>query len=182
FFYFYLCSSSFLSFFFVFLIRRPPRSTLFPYTTLFRSIKNSLAIILIRFNISWRGSSTINEFYNLYTLFLFKHIHIFIYHNKRSLVVICLAPFSIAISTSSLLLINPPAITEVFVSSLIVLIAYVATPGNTSTKSGSTRLINSILLDSAWLSNTNTLKTVIVFNDFALLITLVFVETIPFGW
>ena len=31
-------SSSFISFFFL-MIRRPPRSTLFPYTTLFRSIK-----------------------------------------------------------------------------------------------------------------------------------------------
>src|SRR5690348_18243373 len=29
--------SSFLSFFFFLMIRRPPRSTLFPYTTLFRS-------------------------------------------------------------------------------------------------------------------------------------------------
>src|SRR5688572_26317765 len=32
----YLCSL-FLSFFFFLMIRRPPRSTLFPYTTLFRS-------------------------------------------------------------------------------------------------------------------------------------------------
>src|SRR5215208_8175516 len=33
-----MCSFLFLSFFFFFLmIRRPPRSTLFPYTTLFRS-------------------------------------------------------------------------------------------------------------------------------------------------
>src|SRR2546426_12630609 len=32
-----LYSLSFLSFFFFLMIRRPPRSTLFPYTTLFRS-------------------------------------------------------------------------------------------------------------------------------------------------
>src|SRR2546429_2554062 len=31
------CSVSFLFFFFFLMIRRPPRSTLFPYTTLFRS-------------------------------------------------------------------------------------------------------------------------------------------------
>src|SRR5205085_8213239 len=35
--YFTTCSSVFLSFFFL-MIRRPPRSTLFPYTTLFRSV------------------------------------------------------------------------------------------------------------------------------------------------
>src|SRR5437667_10586478 len=34
----YISYSSFLSFFFFLMIRRPPRSTLFPYTTLFRSI------------------------------------------------------------------------------------------------------------------------------------------------
>src|SRR2546427_6716860 len=33
----YLCPLSFLFFFFL-MIRRPPRSTLFPYTTLFRSL------------------------------------------------------------------------------------------------------------------------------------------------
>src|ERR1022692_969426 len=33
---------SFLSFFFFLMIRRPPRSTLFPYTTLFRSQKGAL--------------------------------------------------------------------------------------------------------------------------------------------
>src|SRR5688572_31859124 len=32
-----LCSSSFYFIFFFLMIRRPPRSTLFPYTTLFRS-------------------------------------------------------------------------------------------------------------------------------------------------
>src|SRR2546429_6618790 len=32
-----LCSSSLFCFFFFLMIRRPPRSTLFPYTTLFRS-------------------------------------------------------------------------------------------------------------------------------------------------
>src|SRR5690606_40736880 len=30
------------SFIFVFLIRRPPRSTLFPYTTLFRSVRDNM--------------------------------------------------------------------------------------------------------------------------------------------
>src|SRR2546429_9323231 len=35
----------FLSFFFFFLmIRRPPRSTLFPYTTLFRSFRSSVSV------------------------------------------------------------------------------------------------------------------------------------------
>src|SRR5438094_9196013 len=33
----------FLSFFFFLMIRRPPRSTLFPYTTLFRSLVRRLA-------------------------------------------------------------------------------------------------------------------------------------------
>src|SRR5258707_6605657 len=39
FFYFYLPSPFFFSFFFFLMIRRPPRSTLFPYTTLFRSFR-----------------------------------------------------------------------------------------------------------------------------------------------
>src|SRR2546427_6355017 len=34
----YLVCLSFFSFFFFLMIRRPPRSTLFPYTTLFRSV------------------------------------------------------------------------------------------------------------------------------------------------
>src|SRR5438477_10984741 len=33
----FMCFSLFFSFFFFLMIRRPPRSTLFPYTTLFRS-------------------------------------------------------------------------------------------------------------------------------------------------
>src|SRR2546422_11231654 len=33
-----MSASSFYSFFFFLMIRRPPRSTLFPYTTLFRSL------------------------------------------------------------------------------------------------------------------------------------------------
>src|SRR5947209_18768560 len=33
-----------LSFFFFLMIRRPPRSTLFPYTTLFRSLTDELAV------------------------------------------------------------------------------------------------------------------------------------------
>src|SRR5258708_8751912 len=35
----YWVGSAFLSFFFFLMIRRPPRSTLFPYTTLFRSAR-----------------------------------------------------------------------------------------------------------------------------------------------
>src|SRR5688572_32320699 len=34
-------------FFFFLIIRRPPRSTLFPYTTLFRSIAKSLRLFLV---------------------------------------------------------------------------------------------------------------------------------------
>src|SRR5438128_7221497 len=37
-----LCSCSLLILFFFLMIRRPPRSTLFPYTTLFRSSPSSL--------------------------------------------------------------------------------------------------------------------------------------------
>src|SRR5437762_13141129 len=37
FFFSYFCFIYFFSFFFFLMIRRPPRSTLFPYTTLFRS-------------------------------------------------------------------------------------------------------------------------------------------------
>src|SRR5260221_12076877 len=38
---------AFLAFFFFFLmIRRPPRSTLFPYTTLFRSAQHVVAVVL----------------------------------------------------------------------------------------------------------------------------------------
>src|SRR5215475_15804157 len=35
------CSQSLICFFFFLMIRRPPRSTLFPYTTLFRSLQPS---------------------------------------------------------------------------------------------------------------------------------------------
>src|SRR2546429_2983901 len=41
-----LAGVSFLSFFFL-MIRRPPRSTLFPYTTLFRSPAARLAAVLL---------------------------------------------------------------------------------------------------------------------------------------
>src|SRR5256885_8925178 len=37
-----------LSYFFFLMIRRPPRSTLFPYTTLFRSVPARLAPALLR--------------------------------------------------------------------------------------------------------------------------------------
>src|SRR2546425_7943941 len=36
------------SFFFFLMIRRPPRSTLFPYTTLFRSLRNDPPGVLLR--------------------------------------------------------------------------------------------------------------------------------------
>src|SRR5688572_33211426 len=38
----------FCSFFFFLMLRRPPRSTLFPYTTLFRSILHRVAIVGIQ--------------------------------------------------------------------------------------------------------------------------------------
>src|ERR1022692_5196038 len=38
-----LCFCSFFWFFFFLMIRRPPRSTLFPYTTLFRSLRGHTA-------------------------------------------------------------------------------------------------------------------------------------------
>src|SRR5437762_11001253 len=41
----HFCHSS-LSFFFFLMIRRPPRSTLFPYTTLFRSNESGLALTM----------------------------------------------------------------------------------------------------------------------------------------
>src|SRR2546422_4866040 len=36
----------FLFFFFFLMIRRPPRSTLFPYTTLFRSLDDQVAVMI----------------------------------------------------------------------------------------------------------------------------------------
>src|SRR5438132_5846859 len=46
-------------FFFFLMIRRPPRSTLFPYTTLFRSISRpiTLALARARLRVSWANSS-----------------------------------------------------------------------------------------------------------------------------
>src|SRR5262245_66651878 len=41
--YFFSCSRLFFSYLFFLMIRRPPRSTLFPYTTLFRSRSSSSA-------------------------------------------------------------------------------------------------------------------------------------------
>src|SRR5258708_25074431 len=48
--YFILPSPSFhqLLLFFFLMIRRPPRSTLFPYTTLFRSLKSKVLILMIK--------------------------------------------------------------------------------------------------------------------------------------
>src|SRR2546427_4984928 len=42
--YIFLCSIVFVIFFFFLMIRRPPRSTLFPYTTLFRSSRSPLGM------------------------------------------------------------------------------------------------------------------------------------------
>src|SRR5260370_37194196 len=44
--------STFLFFFFL-MIRRPPRSTLFPYTTLFRSAVYSNAVLALRGRVAW---------------------------------------------------------------------------------------------------------------------------------
>src|SRR6266498_4586481 len=41
-------SRAFSSFFFFLMIRRPPRSTLFPYTTLFRSLRGHLELPGVR--------------------------------------------------------------------------------------------------------------------------------------
>src|SRR6478736_7492176 len=49
--------TSFLFFFFL-MIRRPPRSTLFPYTTLFRSCSTSPRCPAPRRDASWSGSTT----------------------------------------------------------------------------------------------------------------------------
>src|SRR3712207_8007061 len=47
-----MCTSTHVSVFFFLMIRRPPRSTLFPYTTLFRSpgARKSMPILLGEFN------------------------------------------------------------------------------------------------------------------------------------
>src|SRR5262249_60618279 len=45
-----------LFFFFFLMIRRPPRSTLFPYTTLFRSIIDVVWIVLARRQLHHRGN------------------------------------------------------------------------------------------------------------------------------
>src|SRR5438034_6695191 len=58
--YFFL--RSYLSFFFFLMIRRPPRSTLFPYTTLFRSNRfhksRSIPATPIAFLLRWAGILT----------------------------------------------------------------------------------------------------------------------------
>src|SRR5256885_13080773 len=43
------------------MIRRPPRSTLFPYTTLFRSTKNDLVNAVANHGLSKRQSSSVVE-------------------------------------------------------------------------------------------------------------------------
>src|SRR5258708_11086451 len=43
----YLCVLAPLSLFFFLMIRRPPRSTLFPYTTLFRSVGPAAGVLVV---------------------------------------------------------------------------------------------------------------------------------------
>src|SRR5256885_15334046 len=43
------------------MIRRPPRSTLFPYTTLFRSIEDSGSRMLITMDAYWRSGTLIDH-------------------------------------------------------------------------------------------------------------------------
>src|SRR5258708_29176050 len=62
------CTQSYYCFFFL-MIRRPPRSTLFPYTTLFRSVRDAVTYVVSAFRqtvtyttavrralASWRGA------------------------------------------------------------------------------------------------------------------------------
>src|SRR5256885_7353050 len=43
------------------MIRRPPRSTLFPYTTLFRSPRSDTSAVLVCHSRNWDGSSLRSE-------------------------------------------------------------------------------------------------------------------------
>src|SRR2546425_5266436 len=51
--------------FFFLMIRRPPRSTLFPYTTLFRSVAAFAAAFMstIATQLNWGASYLVNDFY-----------------------------------------------------------------------------------------------------------------------
>src|SRR5256885_4081264 len=51
----------FAFFFFFLMIRRPPRSTLFPYTTLFRSLSRREADIVISLERPTRGSAVVTK-------------------------------------------------------------------------------------------------------------------------
>src|SRR5215211_8007653 len=51
----------FRSFFFFLMIRRPPRSTLFPYTTLFRSPTSPARCGPIRWSTGWSSTSARSE-------------------------------------------------------------------------------------------------------------------------
>src|SRR2546430_16310101 len=44
-------------FFFFLMIRRPPRSTLFPYTTLFRSVMRYLTLLLGAIALAWTAAA-----------------------------------------------------------------------------------------------------------------------------
>src|SRR5271170_8169612 len=55
------CYFSFLFFFFFLMIRRPPRSTLFPYTTLFRSCSHDALALLPQMRPSLRAERARSE-------------------------------------------------------------------------------------------------------------------------
>src|SRR2546430_16788313 len=64
-----MCSSySFLFFFFFLMIRRPPRSTLFPYTTLFRSFRHPLSPESLRVAAAPPGAPVLFAIFFLVTL------------------------------------------------------------------------------------------------------------------
>src|SRR3712207_8344442 len=56
-----VCSSQVSHYFFFLMIRRPPRSTLFPYTTLFRSWSGSLACAS-RLSVMWLVACCVDPF------------------------------------------------------------------------------------------------------------------------
>src|SRR3712207_8476796 len=56
-----VCSSQVSHYFFFLMIRRPPRSTLFPYTTLFRSWSGSLACAS-RLSVMWLVAFCVDPF------------------------------------------------------------------------------------------------------------------------
>src|SRR3712207_7952349 len=73
----------YLFFFFFLMIRRPPRSTLFPYTTLFRSIYISKLIFII-YVFSFNNKSLYIYIYNCFKLFVCSSSNSTILHYHRS--------------------------------------------------------------------------------------------------